>query len=132
MSMQRRAIAATRRGRQRAKALMIAECTIKRPTGHTYDPNLGHEVQDFKTVYTGICGFEVDSTQPEQVVLAGANYTITNALAKLPIGPHLEKGDLLEITSSKLDLPRPGTTAELVELADGSHRTAQRWRAITQ
>ena len=71
MSMRRRAIAATRRGRARAKSLMIATCTIKRPAGNAYDPALGHEVAVFTTIYTGPCGYDVDSTQPTDLVLAG-------------------------------------------------------------
>lgn len=130
MSMRRRAIAATRRGRARAKSLMIATCTIKRPAGNTYDPAMGHEVAVFTTIYTGPCGYDVDSTQPTNLVLAGAEFTITNALAKIPIGTGAMPGDLLEITEAELDLPRPGTKAKLVELAEGTHRTAERWRAV--
>ncbi|UTM48947.1 DUF6093 family protein [Glutamicibacter mysorens] len=129
--MQRRAIAAARRGRERAKMLMIAECTIKRPTGNTYDPALGHEVATYTTIYTGKCGYEVDSTQPAEFVLAATEFTVTNALVKLPIGSGATQGDLVEITSSQLDLPRPGTKAKLIELAEGTHRTAERWRAVS-
>lgn len=129
--MQRRAIAAARRGRERAKMLMIAECTINRPTGNTYDPELGHEVATYDTIYTGKCGYEVDSTQPAEFVLAATEFTVTNALVKLPIGSGAMQGDLVEITSSQLDLPRPGTKAKLIELAEGTHRTAERWRAVS-
>ena len=131
MSMQRRAIAAARRGRERAKMLMIAECSIKRPDGIGYDPALGHEVATYTTIYTGKCGYEVDSTQPAEFVLAATEFTVTNALVKLPIGSGAMQGDLVEITSSQLDLPRPGTKAKLIELAEGTHRTAERWRAVS-
>lgn len=131
MSTQRRAIAAARRGRERAKMLMIAECTIKRPTGTTYDPALGYEVATYDTIYTGKCGYEVDSTQPAEFVLANTEFTVTNALVKLPIGSGAMQGDLVEITGSQLDLPRPGTKAKLIELAEGTHRTAERWRAVS-
>jgi len=131
VSMQRRAVSATRRGRERAKMLMIATCTIKRPTGSGFDPALGHEVATFDTIYTGRCGYDVDATQPTELLVAAANYTITNALAKLPIGTGAMPGDLLEITSAQLELPRIGTKAELVELAEGTHRTAERWRAVS-
>ncbi|MDR4533215.1 DUF6093 family protein [Glutamicibacter sp. PS] len=130
--MRRRAIAATRRGRQRAKALMIAQCIIKRETGHTYDPALGHEVATFDTIYTGRCGYDMSDTQPSDLVVAGANYTITDVMVKLPVGTTVRKGDLVEITASELDLPRPGTKAKLEALAEGTHRTAERWRAVSQ
>lgn len=131
MSMQRRAIAATRRGRERAKALMIAQCTVKRPTGTTYDPVVGHEVATYDLIYTGRCGYDVDETQPAELVLANTEFTMTNVLAKLPVGSGTKQGDLLEITSALLDLPRPGTKAKLIELAEGTHRTAERWRAVS-
>lgn len=131
MSMQRRAIAATRRGRERAKALMIAECTVKRPTGTNYDPAQGHEVATYEMIYTGRCGYDVDSTQPAQLVLANTEFTVTNVLVKLPIGSGATLGDLVEITAAQLDLPRPGTKAKLIELAEGNHRTAERWRAVS-
>ncbi|WP_313812992.1 DUF6093 family protein [Glutamicibacter sp.] len=129
--MRRRAVMATRRGRARAKMLMIAQCTINRRTGNTYDAAKGHEVETFDLIYTGICGFDVDDTQPSDLVLAGAEYTITNAIAKLPVGSGAKSGDLLEITACELDMPVPGTKAKLVELAEGTHRTAERWRAVT-
>lgn len=111
--------------------LMIAECIVKRPTGNTYDPVLKHEVATYDTIYTGRCGYEVDSTQPAEFVLANTEFTVTNALVKLPIGSGAMQGDLVEITSSQLDLPRPGTKAKLIELAEGTHRTAERWRAVS-
>lgn len=117
-------------GRRDAESVMLCECIIKRPTGSTYNPALRHEVETFVTIYSGKCGYDVDATQPTNLVLAGAQYTITNALAKIPIGSEVMPGDLIEITSSDLGLPRPGTKAKLVELAEGTHRTAERWRAV--
>ena len=131
MSLQRRAIAATRRGRERTKKLMIAKCIIKRSTGMAYDPEQGHEVPIYDKIYTGRCGYEVDSTQPAEITLANTEFTVTNALAKLPIGTGAMSGDLIEITESELDLPRPGTKAKLIELAEGTHRTAERWKVVT-
>lgn len=110
--------------------LMIAECIVKRPTGNTYDPVLKHEVATYDTIYTGRCGYEVDSTQPAELVLANTDFIMSNVLAKLPVGSGAKQGDLLEITSSKLDLPRPGAKAKLIDLAEGTHRTAERWRAV--
>jgi len=110
---------------------MIAECTVKRPTGTTYDPAKGHEVAIYDLIYTGKCGYDVDSTQPAELVLANTEFTITNVLVKLPIGSGAMQGDLVEILSAQLDLPRPGTKAKLIELAEGTHRTAERWRAVS-
>lgn len=118
-------------GRRDALFAMTSECIVKRSTGTTYDPALGHEVATYDTIYTGRCALKVETAQPTDLLLAGANYQITNMLAKLPILSGAEKGDLIEITTSRFDLPRPGTKAELVELADGTHRTAERWRAVS-
>lgn len=117
-------------GRRDAESVMLSNCVIKRPSGNTFDPELGHEVATFATVYTGPCGYDVDATQPREITLAGADFTLTNATAKLPIGSGAQANDLLEITSSQLNLPLPGTKAKLVELAEGTHRTAERWRAV--
>lgn len=118
-------------GRRDALFAMTSECIIKRTTGNSFDPDLGHEVATFDEVYTGVCGYKVEATQPTDLLLAGANYTITNVLVKLPIDAGVKAGDLLEITKSRFVLPKVGTTSELVELADGSHRTAERWRAVS-
>jgi len=118
-------------GRQDALFAMTSECLIKRPTGLTYDPELGHEVATYEVVYTGRCALRVEAAQPADLIMAGAEYQISNMLAKLPIFSGAAKGDLIEITSSRFDLPRPGTKAELLELSAGTHRTAERWRAIS-
>jgi len=118
-------------GREDALFAMTAECIIKRPTGNAYDPVLGHEVVTYETIYTGRCSLKVEAAQPIDLVMASTEYQISNMLAKLPILSGAQKGDLIEITSSRFDLPRPGTKAELLELADGTHRTAERWRAVS-
>lgn len=127
MSMQRRAIAATRRGRERAKALMTETCVVERASGSITDPDTAVVSESWVTVYTGVCKMQGQQSQATNPIAGGHVFTVEQLMLHFPVSAKPASGDRVTITSSVLDADLVGLQLRLTELARGTYRTADRW-----
>lgn len=124
------AVAAVLRGRRRAEALMVDECTIRRTTGDPgpLDPETGErEPAESTTVYYGACKVQTYEPHESKPDSAGHVYTVQRYHIHVPIaaGP-MAIDDRIEITASKIAPHLVGRTYRVAGLHHKSLTTAQR------
>ncbi len=133
MSMQRRAIAAARRGARRAGELHIHQFVLREVIGQDMDPETAVVVDRLRDVDAGWCkvqGFNAQGTEPEA---GGHSYLQGKFQVHFRRGASAAKGYssdmLLEIVASKDpgDLALVGQSFRLTEPDLKSLRTADRW-----
>lgn len=133
MSMQRRAIAATRRGARRAGELHIHQFVLREVIGQDMDPETAVVVDRLRDVDDGWCkvqGFNAQGTEPEA---GGHSYLQGKFQVHFRRGASAAKGYspdmLLEIVASKDpgDMALVGQSFRLTEPDLKSLRTADRW-----
>lgn len=133
MSMQRRAIAAARRGARRAGELHIHQFVLREVIGQDMDPETAVVVDRLRDVDAGWCkvqGFNAQGTEPEA---GGHSYLQGKFQVHFRRGASAAKGYspdmLLEIVASKDpgDMALVGQSFRLTEPDLKSLRTADRW-----
>ena len=127
MSMQRRAIAATRRGRAKAEALMIDTCIVERLSGTETNPTTGVVSDSWETIYEGKCKVQGRSAVAATPTAGKHMYTIEQLMVSLPITAHTKPGDRDTIVSAEIDEDLIDIQLQLTELDRGTFRTADRW-----
>jgi hypothetical protein len=125
-----RAVAALRRGRSRAEALMVDQCTITRVTGEPgpLDPETGERPPaPTITVYNGRCKVQTFEPNPSRPESGDHVYTVQRYSVHLPVSaPVTQVGDLVEITAAAADPELVGRRYEVVGLMHKSLATARR------
>lgn len=133
MSMQRRAIAATRRGARRAGELHVHQFVLREVIGQDMEPDTAVVVDRFREVDTGWCkvqGFNAQGTEPEA---GGHSYLSGKFQVHFRRGASAAKkyrsDMLLEVVGSKIpeDAGLVGQLFRLTEPDLKSLRTADRW-----
>jgi hypothetical protein len=115
------------RGRIAAEAGMQDECTIRRTTGRTTDPDTGASVPTYDVLYTGKCRVQASLAQAARAD-AGEDYLLLLRLeVHLPMSvTGLKAGDEIVITDAAYDPDLPGRVFRIHDLAHKTHATARR------
>lgn len=101
-------------GRAIAESTMDAECAVIRKLGTTTDPNTGAVVNEWATVYTGICALEMTSESGLHREAGEQTVTLTRIQLKLPwTEDALQVGDRAVITASRRS---PGNAGRAVQI----------------
>jgi|SRR5690554_3777870 len=125
-----RALGLTLRGRRRAEALMVDQCTITRIVGEPgeVDPTTGKRVPPATaTVYSGRCKvqtYEPHESKPE----SGEHvWTVQRYSVHIPVGaPVVEVDDRIQITQSVIAPHLVGRTYRVAGVHHKSMATARR------
>lgn len=124
------ALPALLRGRIAAESLMLATCTITRPTGGTVtDPETWDEVPEVVPVEgaRGICKVQSSVPRARDNQDGEARVTIESPQVHLPVGDPVQSGDLVTVVADPIDPLNDGRVYRLSEPSRGTWRTAQRW-----
>lgn len=72
--------------RAHAESLMRDRCRVERVTGTARDEATLEDVDVVEVVYEGPCRVRVGGAQPSTDLVAGREFTVTDAVVKLPVG----------------------------------------------
>lgn len=115
------------RGRAAAERLMVDECTIRRRTGETTDPDSGVITPTYDTVYEGRCRVQQPAAQATEESPGEQHALMLRLEVHLPMNvTGIEADDEVTITASVHDPDLPGRVFVVRDLAHKSHATARR------
>lgn len=89
------------RGRRAAERLMVDECTIRRRTGSTTDPDTGQITPTYTTLYTGRCRVQQQAVQAREETPGPAELLMVRRELHLPVATStgVRAGDQVSITA---------------------------------
>lgn len=92
------------RGRAKAEALMLDQCTITRPGEPVTDPETGDVTNSAVTVYEGRCKVQSKDSATSNPEAGGASFTVVSRQVHIPANAaDVRDGDVVTITASKLN-----------------------------
>lgn len=128
--MSGRALAALRRGRRAAEALMLDQCTVTRTSGPAgpLNPETGTRTPaPTTTVYAGRCKVQTHEPHESRPQSGGHVFTVQRYAVHLPISTSaVQIGDRIEVTAAVVDPQLAGRHYEVTGTMHKSLATAQR------
>lgn len=115
-------------GRRAFLARMRATCVIRRPIGETAnDDGVVVPIYAEPSVYEGPCYTRYPGIAFEANPEAGGSvFTISRVVVRIPFGPVVRPGDVVEMTSDPDNPVMAGTSLRVASNDDQSQATAQR------
>lgn len=106
---------------------MRASCTITRITGVTTNPLTGATTPTVSTVWTGKCYARYPGLAHESTPEAGGHtYVEARIVVRIPLGPAINPGDVVTITTDPDNPGLNGTVLTVASIDVQSQATAQR------